>query len=505
MGATKTTAPRNAAGLTPVQVRFAVAGIFVASFVSTIDATIVATSLQTITGELGRPDQGPLIVLAYLLAATAATPFWGRFGDVHGRKQTAQLLVIVFSIASLGIAIAQSMNQLLAARLVQGIAGGGILAVTRALIGDIATPRERGKYQWMTSGVWIAATALGPVVGGFFVEHSSWRWSFAVNVPLGLFAMLVLQIGVPRTPTNPERSLDLPGILLLSGFVSGVSLALLTWGGEAYRWGDSAIAAIIAASIAFLVAFVIWERREPQPLVPREHIRDRTIVLSNIITFLSAVLTYQITIFAPLFVQVVKADGATKSGLLVMPLLVGNFAAAMIGGRVITRTGHYRGVVLVGTAMCFVGTLLLATIDGGSSRTDLSIAIFVIGAGNGLVGPTMMLVNQNAVAQRDLGVASSINTLCRSLGNVISVGVVGAVFARELTARLRAADLAELNPDTLRARPRDIVALAPRERSIVVDAFDGAINLGFRTVVVSGAAVLIASLFLRQVKLRDTM
>ena len=480
-------------------------GIFIASFVATIDATIVATSLQTITGELGRPEQGPLIVLSYLLATTASTPFWGRFGDVRGRKFTMQILIALFSISSLLVAAAQTMNQLVGARLLQGLAGGGVITMFRSLIGDIASPRERGRYQWMASGVWIAATALGPLIGGFFVDHSSWRWSFAVNLPVGAVAMIVLHYGVPRSVPNADRSLDLGGTLLLGASMTSLSAAMLTWGGEAGDWGSEIIVAFAVATIVFLVAFVIWERREPEPLVPGRHLRNRNVVTSNLITFVSAVFTYQVVVFAPIFVQVVKLDGATRSGLIIMPLIAANFVSSFIGGRIITRTGRYRELVILGSAVACAGTYLLSRIDAASGRTSLSIAIGVMGFGNGLVSPTMFLVNQNSVPQRDLGTASSINTLFRSIGNVVGVGLVGAFFANTLTSRLRDAGLAELDPDRLRARPADIAALPPEQRRIVIGAFEDGLTTGFRILVIFGVLALVLALILRQEPLRDSM
>jgi MFS family permease len=483
----------------------AVLGIFIASFVATIDATIVATSLQTITGELGRPEQGPLIVLSYLLATTASTPFWGRFGDVRGRKFTMQILIALFSLSSLAVAAAQSMTQLVGARLLQGLAGGGVITMFRSLIGDIATPRERGRYQWMASGVWIAATALGPLVGGYFVDHASWRWSFAINLPIGALAMAVLHYGVPKSVPNADRSLDLGGTLLLGASMTALSAALLVWGGEAGDWGGQVIAACVAATVVFFVGFVMWERREPEPLVPSRHLRNRNVVTSNLITFSSAVFTYQVVVFAPIFVQVVKLDGATKSGLIIMPLIAGNFVSSFVSGRFITNTGRYREVVIFGSAMACAGTFLLSRIDAASGRTSLSIAIAVMGFGNGMVSPTMFLVNQNSVPQRDLGTASSINTLFRSVGNVIGVGLVGAVFANTITSRLRDAGLAELDPERLRARPTDIAALPADQRSIVINAFDDGLSAGFRLLVIFGIIGLVLALVLKAEPLRDSM
>ena len=497
--------PRNTAGLTPKQVRLAVLGIFIASFVATIDATIVATSLQTITGELGRPEQGPLIVLSYLLATTASTPFWGRFGDVRGRKFTMQILVAMFSISSLAVALAQSMTQLVGARLLQGLAGGGVITMFRSLIGDIASPRERGRYQWMASGVWIAATAMGPLVGGYFVDHSSWRWSFAINIPLGAIAMIVLHYGVPPSRRNAERSLDIVGTLLLGAAMTALSAAFLTWGGEGGDWGNEIIVAFIIATVICFIAFVLWERREPEPLVPSRHLRNRNVVTTNLITFVSAVYTYQVVVFAPIFVQVVKLDGATRSGLIIMPLIAGNFVSAFIGGRLITRTGRYRELVILGSALACLGTFLLSRIDAASGRTSLSIAIGVMGFGNGMVSPTMFLVNQNSVPQGDLGTASSINTLFRSIGNVIGVGLVGAVFANTLTSKLRSAGLAELDPDRLRARPTDIAALPADQRRIVINAFDSGLSSGFRMLVIFGIIGLVLAFVLRQEPLRESM
>jgi MFS family permease len=424
---------------------------------------------------------------------------------VRGRKFTMQILIAMFSISSLLVAAAQTMNQLVGARLLQGLAGGGVITMFRSLIGDIASPRERGRYQWMASGVWIAATALGPLIGGYFVDHSSWRWSFAVNLPVGAVAMIVLHYGVPRSVPNSDRSLDLGGTLLLGASMTALSAAMLTWGGEAGDSGSELIVAFAVATIVFLIAFVIWERREPEPLVPRRHLRNRNVVTSNLITFVSAVFTYQVVVFAPIFVQVVKLDGATRSGLIIMPLIATNFISSFISGRLITRTGRYRELVILGSAVACAGTYLLSRIDAASGRTSLSIAIGVMGFGNGMVSPTMFLVNQNSVPQRDLGTASSINTLFRSIGNVVGVGLVGAFFANTLTSRLRDAGLAELDPDRLRARPADIAALPPDQRRIVVGAFEDGLTTGFRILVIFGVLALLLAFILRQEPLRESI
>lgn len=496
--------PSNAAGLTRRQVRLAVIGIFTSAFVATIDATIVATALQTIAGELGRPGQGPLVVVTYLLATTMGTPFWGRYGDIRGRKPTMQLLVGLFSLTSLAVALAPTMALLLIARTAQGFAGGGILTMYRSLIGDIATPRERGRYQWMASGVWVLATALGPVAGGFFVDHASWRWAFAINLPLGALAMIVLHYGVPATPAQPGRRLNIPSTLLLGLALAAVSLGLLSAGGEGVEWGGTGIAACIAAGVVFLIAFAAWERREAQPLLPVPYLKNRTVAVSLLMTFFSAIVTYQVVVFAPLFAQIVKEDGATRSGVIIMPLILGNLWASFLCGRLIVRTGRYRASVMLGAVLCSAGALLLANIDGASPRSSLAIAIFILGTGNGLVSPTMFLIAQNAIPHRDLGTASSMVTLARSVGNVIGVGVVGSFFAHTLSERLRAAGLASLDPDTLRAKPSEIAELPADEARLVRDAFDAGLNQGFRSVVIPALLLIVVALFLRAEPLRDS-
>jgi EmrB/QacA subfamily drug resistance transporter len=408
------------------------AALLLAMLLASLDQTIVSTALPTIVGDLGSINDLSWVVTAYLLTSTVSTPLWGRISDLYGRKQLFLGAIVLFVGASALCGAAQSLTELVACRALQGIGAGGLMTLAMAIVGDLVSPRERGRYQGYIQMVFVLASVAGPLLGGVFVDQLSWRWVFYVNLPIGAVALLLASRALPRASgSGTEHRVDYTGAALLSAGISALIL-LTVWGGQQHPWTSPLILALGAGSVLALAGFVTCERRAAEPLLPPRLFASRSFVLVCIVLFLSTCAFFAAIVFLPVYLQVVTGVGATKSGLLLLPLLLGATTSAMLSGRLIAKTGHYKRFPVAGLALMSVGLFGLSQLDADSGRLLAALWMVVFGFGFGSVGQVLVLVVQNGAERRDMGIATASSNLFRALGGSIGAAGFGAIFDARL-------------------------------------------------------------------------
>jgi len=405
------------------------AAIVLAMLPAVLDQTILATALPTIAVDLGRLTDVSWVVTAYVVAAAATTPLWGKLGDRHGRKRLLEASLALFLAASAACGLAQDITALIVARTVQGVAAGGLMSLAMAAVGDLVSPRERARYQGYITATFAVATVAGPLVGGLLVDHVSWRWVFYVNLPLGLAALAGLRLRLPAPEAQGGRGpLDLIGAGLLVSATSSLMLACI-WGGQRYAWGSGEIVGLLAAFVVLAVGLVVRERRAADPIVPFELLRTRTVAVASASLFLATAALFAVNVFVPLFLQATTGATPTQAGLLLVPMMVGITLSTNVAGRVIARTGRYKVFPVAGLAAMTAALVLLAVVAGHPSRTTTALALTIFGLGFGVVGQVLIVAVQNEVDRRQIGVAMAATTFFRGLGGAIGAAVLGAVFA----------------------------------------------------------------------------
>ncbi len=484
--------------LTNRQLQLVFAGLMSGVLLAALDQTIVATALPTIVGDLGGLAHLSWVVTAYLLASTTSTPLYGKISDLYGRKTVFQAAIVIFLVGSALSGLAQSMGQLIAFRAVQGLGAGGLMALAIAIIGDVVSPRERGRYQGYIGAVFAVASVAGPLLGGFLVDHLSWRWAFYVNLPVGVGALLVTSVALDLPFRRTGHSVDYLGAALL---VAGVTCVLLVtvWGGDRYGWDSPTILGLAGTGALLLGAFAVQEQRASEPVLPPRLFRDPVFRVATATLFLIGVAMFGAIVFLPLFLQVVVGASATSSGLLLLPLMAGIVASSVVVGRVISRTGRYRWYPVAGTALMTVAMGLLATMNADTSRTTASWYVALLGVGLGTVMPVMILAVQNAADQRDLGTATSAATFSRSMGGSFGVALFGAILASRLAHRLPGVD-----PEALQASPSQLRALPPAAHQAVVEAVAHSLHVVFLAAIPVALAAFLVVLFLRERPLRES-
>jgi EmrB/QacA subfamily drug resistance transporter len=476
-----------------------------------LDQTIVATALPTIVGDLGGLNHLSWVVTAYLLAATVSTPLYGKLGDLYGRKLIFQAAIVIFLAGSVLAGLSQSMGQLIVFRAIQGLGGGGLMVTAQAIIGDVVSPRERGRYMGYFGAVFGGAMVAGPLAGGFFTDHLTWRWVFYVNLPLGLAALVVTTLALHAREARVRHRIDYLGATLLAAGVACVVL-VTTWGGTEYAWGSLTIVGLGLAAAVLLTAFALVERRATEPIIPLALFGNSTFDVASAVSFIIGFAMFGVISFLPLYLQLVTGASATNSGLLLLPLMFGLLGASTLSGQLISRTGRYKVFPVAGTAIAAVGMWLLSTMTPATGRATSTVYMIVVGIGIGLVMQVVILATQNAVDRRDLGIATGTVSFFRSVGGSFGVAVFGAIFTHRL-----ADELARRPPAGVLARaragggsavgslsPRALDALPGPLRRGFVEAFSSSLTATFRYAVPCILVAFLVTWLLREQPLRTT-
>jgi EmrB/QacA subfamily drug resistance transporter len=487
----------------------AIGALLLGLLLAALDQTIVATALPTIVSELGGMDHLSWVVTAYMLAATAATPLWGKLGDQYGRKRLFQTAIVIFLVGSALCGLSQNMPQLIAFRALQGLGGGGLMVLSMAIVGDLVSPRERGKYQGLFGAVFGATSVLGPLLGGFFTEHFSWRWVFYINLPVGVVALLVIAAVLHIPVRQTRHTIDYLGTFLIASVATCLVL-LASLGGTTWAWGSAQIVALAVLGAVLLVAFVAVERRAAEPVLPLKLFRIRTFSLVAVIGFVIGFAMFGAMTYLPTFLQVVQGISPTMSGVHMLPMVLGTLLTSTASGQIVSRTGRWKVFPIAGTAVTALGLLLLHQLEEASSTWQMSLYFFVFGAGLGLVMQVLVLVVQNAVGYEDLGVATSSATFFRSIGASFGVAIFGMVFTNGLERKLTDALAGQqvppgAGPAELAADPRAIAELPPDLRPPVLSAYSTAITDVFLYALPVVALAFLVAWFLKEDKLRGSV
>jgi EmrB/QacA subfamily drug resistance transporter len=484
-----------------------VAAIMLGMLLSALDQTIVATALPTIVSDLGGGNHLSWVVTSYLLAETIMTALIGKFGDLFGRKKAFMISVSLFLIGSFFSGWADSMGSLIAFRAVQGLGAGGIMVTAAAVIADVVPLRERGKYQGVMGSVFGVSTVVGPLLGGLFVDHLSWRWAFYVNLPLGIIVLIVAAVALPSVRSIGKPKIDYLGIILIALAATGLTL-VTSWGGTEYPWGSPTILIMAAGSVVLLVAFVFVENRAAEPMLPMRLFKSPVFTVASVLSFIVGFAMLGGITFLPTYLQYVQGASATSSGLRMLPMVVGLLVAALLSGTVISKTGKYRMFPIIGSVLMTAGLFLLSLMDAATTFWETSAFMIVLGLGVGMIMQVPVIIVQSTSDYKDLGVATSGVSFLRTLGSSFGVALFGTIYASGLPDRLATA-LAE-HPFPPGVDPRlaqsvqGLHSLPPELKAPIIDAYVGALHQVFLIAAPVGLLSLLVALFLKEVPLRDT-
>ncbi|WP_236240538.1 MFS transporter [Streptomyces sp. CC228A] len=458
----------------------AIGALLLGMLLAALDQTIVSTALPTIVSELGGMEHLSWVVTAYLLASTAATPLWGKLGDQYGRKKLFQTAIVIFLAGSALCGVAQDMPQLIAYRAVQGLGGGGLMVLSMAIVGDLVSPRDRGRYQGLFGAVFGATSVLGPLLGGLFTDHLSWRWVFYINLPVGIVALFVIAAVLHLPGRGTRHTIDYLGTFLIASVATCLVL-VASLGGTTWPWASVPVIGLAVLGAVLLAVFVVVEGRAAEPVLPLNLFRNRTFSLVSAISFVIGFAMFGAMTYLPTFLQVVQGVSPTLSGVHLLPMVAGILLTSTASGQIVSRTGRWKVFPVAGTALTTVGLLLLHLMERDSGVWEVSAYFFVFGAGLGLVMQVLILVAQNSVGYADLGVATSGVTFFRSIGAAFGVAVFGTLFTNRLTGELAAALAGqEVPPDAdaqaIAADPRAIGLLPAGLRAAALTAYSTSIT-----------------------------
>jgi EmrB/QacA subfamily drug resistance transporter len=412
------------------------AGLMVTLLLAALDQTIVSTALPRIVSDLGGISSYSWVFTAYMLATTGTVPLYGKLGDKYGRRPLFLFAITIFLVGSALCGLAQDMPQLVAFRVIQGLGAGGLIPLGLVTVGELVPPRDRGRYQGLIGSVFAAASIIGPAVGGVIVDHASWRWIFYVNLPVGGLALVVILLTMPKIAQRREHSIDWLGAGVLAAGTAALLLGLV-WGGDQYAWSSGHVLGALTASVLLLLIFALIERRVPEPILPFELLRNRTVAASVACMGLVGITTFAAIAFVPLFVQGVIGTSATSSGVVLTPLMLGAVGTSMLSGQWISRTGRYRPNALTGPVLLGAGMLLLWRMGVDTTSGEAARNMFLTGIGIGLMVPVFVLNVQNTVPIAQIGIATALTQFSRAIGSTLGVTLMGVIVNQNLPAAAR--------------------------------------------------------------------
>lgn len=471
-------------------------GICITLLLSGLDNTIVATAMPTVVGQLGGFARYTWVTTAYVVTSTVATMLLGKLGDLYGRRRVFLFTISTFLVGSLLCGAAQNMTQLIVFRALQGFGGGGIFALAFAIVGDIVAPRDRGRYFGMFTGIFALSSVAGPLIGGLIVDHTTWRWIFYVNVPLGVLTLFIIATGLKLPVREARGRLDVPGAALLVAFVGCLMIALEQ--GPGTGWSSPKVTGLLVGAAVLGVAFVLWSRHAAEGILPMRLFGSGVFSISMLLVFMLGTAMMGTGLFFSLFFQDVRFVSPTRAGLMTVPVMFGMMIGSSTSGRLISRLGRYREMPLVGIPVAAVGFFLASTVHASSGYLHIAAGMFLSGLGLGSSMPALSVSAQNAAPASDLGVATSSNNFFRSLGSSIGLAVYGGVMNATIRSELekRVPDRDGSSLMGLIREPHRIKALEAPLRSAVTDSIaSGVTRIFLLCAVVTVASFFVALLF----------
>ena len=489
------------------EIMVVITALMLVMLLAALDQTIVSTALPRIATDLHGLNKISWVATAYLLTSAISTPIYGKISDMFGRKKIFQTAIVIFLVGSVLCGISQTMNELVVARALQGIGAGGLMSLVLAIVGDIVSPRERGKYMGYFVGVFGVASVAGPLLGGFLTDSLSWRWVFFVNLPIGALALLAVASRLHLPVRRQEHKIDYTGAALLAA--SSVCLLLATvWGGTTYAWGSDQIIGLLVSGVVLAGAFIWCERRASEPIIPMRLFRNDIFTVSVILSLLSGIAMFAALLYIPLYQQTVRGNSPTKSGLLMLPLILGLLVASITTGRLTSKLGKYRMFPIIGTLILSLGLWLFSHLTLTTSEWMIGLWMGIIGIGLGSFMSIMTLAIQNSVDRSELGTATASATFFRSLGSSFGGAIFGSIlisrFTHHLTATLpRGAGASQINISNIQSGA-GLSHLPPAISHTVLEAFARSFHDMFLLAIPFALLAFVAALFLRETPLRSS-
>ncbi len=491
------------AELSKRQLRLTFLGLILAVLLAALDQTIVATALPTIVGDLNGLQHISWVITAYILAATIGLPIYGKLGDLFGRKYVFLFAIGVFLLGSVLSGLAQDMTQLIAFRALQGIGGGGLFIGAQAILGDVVSPRDRGRYMGLIGGAFGVASVSGPLLGGFITDNWDWRWIFYINLPIGALAIAVIMTSLHTPRPEPRRvRLDYAGTVLLA--VASTAIILLTsWGGMTYAWNSPVIIGLGATALVAAVLFVLVERRAAEPIMPLALFRNRNFTLSTLIGMAVGIAMFSTIAYLPTFLQMVNGVSATASGLMMLPMTAGMLIASIGTGQLISRTGRYKVYPIIGPVILATGLLLLSRISDSTPYWFTALGMLVIGLGVGCMMQNLVLIVQNSLPRAVMGTGTSTTNYFRQIAATFGISLFGSIFISRLAEQLPSGagapvrDINALSPAVLRALPAGA-------REAIAHAFAVALPPVFLIGVPIVAVAFVLAFFIQEIPLSES-
>ncbi|MGD1171567.1 MDR family MFS transporter [Mycobacterium seoulense] len=501
-GGSSTDAAPSGALVDPQRRNFIFVAILLGMLMAALDQTIVATALPTIVANLGGAGHQSWVVTSYLLASTIITALVGKFGDLFGRKRVFQAAVVFFVAGSVLCGLSSSMGMLVASRALQGIGGGGLMVTAMALIGEVIPLRDRGRYQGAMGAVFGVTTVIGPLLGGYFTDHFTWRWAFWINVPISVVVFFVAAAAIPALSDRTKPVIDYTGILFVGLGAAGLTLAT-SWGGTTYPWGSPTIIGLFVGSVMALCVFAWVESRAAAPILPTRLFGSPVFTVCCGLSFVVGFAMLGALTFLPTYMQFVDGVSATTSGLRTLPMVLGMLTTSMGSGVIVGRTGRYKVFPVAGTAIMAVAFFLMSRMDPSTSVLVQSLFLVILGAGIGMCMQTLVLIVQNTVGFDDLGVATSGVTFFRTIGSSFGAAIFGSLFTNFLHSRIGPALVASRAPAAAAASPEALHRLPRQAAAPIVAAYSESLTHVFGWAVPVALAGFVLALFLREVPLRE--